>query len=148
VHENTEKKIKILSKKETLSGLMAHIDISNIPKYYGKSISNTTLFLFRFGIDGLDISGGELDFPGNKGLDNCRFFSPEVLALQKYVDELNSLHALKRSGRNDSREIPPGSPGEGGRPRTARPSATVFSPTGSNVSSLTPASKIHSITPR
>lgn len=35
VHENTQRKIKILSQKEVLNGLLEHIDIDQIPSYYG-----------------------------------------------------------------------------------------------------------------
>jgi hypothetical protein len=35
IHENTQKKIRILSKSQILSGLQEHIDISQIPEYYG-----------------------------------------------------------------------------------------------------------------
>lgn len=38
VHENTQKKIQILSKSQTLQGLLQHIDIENIPVYYGKNL--------------------------------------------------------------------------------------------------------------
>lgn len=71
VHENTQKKIKILSKRETLEGLQEHIDISEIPSYYG----------------------GKLDFGG---VDSCRFKSKEVLDLENFVRELN----LKAYGDN------------------------------------------------
>lgn len=56
--------MKILSASETLKGLQEHIDISNIPEYYG----------------------GELSFGGH---DSCRFHSPETIALNQYVEELN-----------------------------------------------------------
>jgi hypothetical protein len=35
VHPNTQRKVRILSKKHTLQGLLEYIDISNIPDYYG-----------------------------------------------------------------------------------------------------------------
>ena len=57
-------KVKILSASETLQGLQEHIDISNIPEYYG----------------------GQLDFGGH---DSCRFNSPETIALNQFVDEVN-----------------------------------------------------------
>lgn len=57
--------VKILSASETLQGLQEHIDISNIPEYYG----------------------GQLSFGGH---DSCRFNSPEAIALNQYVDELNN----------------------------------------------------------
>eukprot|EP01039_Chlorochromonas_danica_P008680 gene8680-9563_t len=65
VHENTQKKVRILSSKETLKGLQEHIDISQIPIYYG----------------------GQLDYGG--GADSCRFNSPEAIALNEYVRKLN-----------------------------------------------------------
>lgn len=71
IHENTQKKVKILSKKEVLDGLKEHIDISQIPVYYG----------------------GELDFEiGDKrghGNDSCRFYSPEEVFMAKMTDRLN-----------------------------------------------------------
>jgi hypothetical protein len=65
VHPNTQKKVKILSKKETLAGLQEHLDISQIPEYYG----------------------GQLDFGGP---DSCRFKSPESLAMDAYVRDINN----------------------------------------------------------
>lgn len=64
VHENTQKKVKILSASETLKGLQEHIDISQIPEFYG----------------------GQLDYGGH---DSCRFNSPDVLAMDEYVRKLN-----------------------------------------------------------
>lgn len=48
VHPNTQKKVRILSRAETLSGLQEHIDLSQIPEYYG----------------------GQLDYGGH---DSCRY---------------------------------------------------------------------------
>lgn len=64
VHENTQKKVKILTAKETLAGLQEHIDISQIPSFYG----------------------GGLDFGGK---DSCRFNCPESVELNEYVRALN-----------------------------------------------------------
>jgi hypothetical protein len=64
VHENTQKKVKILSASETLKGLQEHIDITQIPEYYG----------------------GQLDFGGH---DSCRFSSPDVVDMEEYVKRLN-----------------------------------------------------------
>jgi hypothetical protein len=61
VHENTQKKVKILAKKEILNGLLEHVDMSEIPIYYG----------------GLKDYGG--------GIDSCRFNSPDEIALAEYV---------------------------------------------------------------
>ena len=47
VHPNTQKKVRILSRSETLNGLQEFISIENIPEYYG----------------------GKLDFGGK---DSCR----------------------------------------------------------------------------
>jgi hypothetical protein len=33
--QNTQKKVKILSKREVLAGLSEHIDVNQIPVYYG-----------------------------------------------------------------------------------------------------------------
>lgn len=66
VDENTQKKIRILSKSETLKGLQEHIDLDQIPDYYG----------------------GNLCFkPGT--VDSCRHFSPETLAVSDFVRRLN-----------------------------------------------------------
>lgn len=35
VHENTQKKVRVLSKREVLDGLLEYIDIEQIPEYYG-----------------------------------------------------------------------------------------------------------------
>eukprot|EP01035_Chromulina_nebulosa_P019986 gene19986-25956_t len=43
VHENTQKKIRILSRAGTLVGLQEHIDISNIPSYYGGQLDYATI---------------------------------------------------------------------------------------------------------
>lgn len=64
VHENTQKKVRILSPSETLKGLQEHIDISQIPEFYG----------------------GQLDFGGH---DSCRFNCPEAVAMDEYVRRLN-----------------------------------------------------------
>lgn len=90
VHENTQKKVKILSKHEVLKGLQEHIDISQIPEYYG----------------------GQLDFGGH---DSCRFKSPQVVEMERYVRELNGRHmksatdALTEDG--SSGFVPPGGRG-------------------------------------
>ena len=65
IHPNTQRKVRILSGKETLTGLMEHIDVSNIPVYYG----------------------GQLDYGG--GGDSCRFKSPETLEIFEYVNKIN-----------------------------------------------------------
>ena len=85
MHPNTQKKIKICSKRETLEALEEHIDISNIPKYYG----------------------GALDYkPPNedckdRGIDNCRFYSPEVLDLLKFVQDKRKAQQEEDSAMND-----------------------------------------------
>ena len=64
VHENTQKKVRILSAGESLKGLQEHIDISQIPEYYG----------------------GQMDFGGN---DSCRFNCPDVERMDEFVRKLN-----------------------------------------------------------
>ena len=64
VDEKTQKKVKILSASESLKGLQEHIDMDQIPEYYG----------------------GELDYGGH---DSCRFNSPDVLAMEEYVKKIN-----------------------------------------------------------
>ena len=78
VHPNTQKKIKILSASETLAGLQEHIDISQIPVYYG----------------------GQLDYGDDK--DNCRFKDPVTTALNEYVDRLNGPSTGTSSGTSKS----------------------------------------------
>lgn len=91
VHPNTQKKVRILSAKESLNGLQEHIDISQIPVYYG----------------------GQLDFGGK---DSCRFSAPEVLAWNDYVQRLNDKHAthvpFAEGGNSNIATTPPGVPGE------------------------------------
>lgn len=65
IHENTQKKVRVLSRSQTLQGLQEHIDISQIPVYYG----------------------GQLDFGGR---DSCRFHSPETVAMNEFVAKLNN----------------------------------------------------------
>lgn len=74
VHENTQKKVHILSGSDNLSVLQEYIDIEQIPTYYG----------------------GKLDFGGN---DSCRFQSPETLEISNYVNQLNS---SKDQGKEES----------------------------------------------
>jgi hypothetical protein len=66
VHENTQKKVKILSKKEILPGLLEHVEMDEIPIYYG----------------------GKKDFGG---FDSCRFSSPDEVKLAEYVRSLSKV---------------------------------------------------------
>ena len=66
VHENTQKKVKILAKREILSGLLEHVDISEIPIYYG----------------------GEKDYGG---LDSCRNLSPDEVKMSEYVRNIGKV---------------------------------------------------------
>ena len=70
VHENTQKKIRILSSRETLKGLQEHIDFDQIPVYYG----------------------GGMDFGGP---DSCRFSCPETSQITDYVKRLNDRNAIQ-----------------------------------------------------
>jgi hypothetical protein len=65
VHPNTQKKVRILSPSETLSGLQEYIDISQIPEYYG----------------------GQMDFGGH---DSCLFSNPDSVAMDEFVRRLNA----------------------------------------------------------
>ena len=93
IHPNTQRKVRILSKSETLEGLKEHIDEELIPSYYG----------------------GKLDFGGK---DSCRFNSPESVAISEYVKELNNkFNKQQQPFDEDSKilseeNIPPGFPGE------------------------------------
>lgn len=71
VHENTQKKVRILSSKETLSGLQEHISIENIPVFYG----------------------GQLTC-GDGSKDCCRFSSEESLAINDFVRRINDRHSV------------------------------------------------------
>jgi len=64
VHENTQRKVRILSPKETFQGLLEHIPVDQIPVYYG----------------------GTLDYGG---IDSCRFKNPDQLAMDEYVRRMN-----------------------------------------------------------
>ncbi len=77
VHENTQKKVRILSSKEVLPGLMEYIDIDQIPEYYG----------------------GKLDFGGR---DSCRFQCPETVAVNEYVRKLNEQNGTNPSTEDDT----------------------------------------------
>ncbi|RYG67290.1 hypothetical protein EON64_07755 [archaeon] len=99
VHENTQKKIRILSPKETLKGLQEHIDISDIPEYYG----------------------GQKDYGGH---DSVRFCSPETVEMNEYVRRLNEGASSTKVPFNDEAPVstrdtatsqstlPPGNPGD------------------------------------
>lgn len=96
IHPNTQRKVRILSKSETLEGLKEYIDEDQIPSYYG----------------------GKLDFGGK---DSCRFESPETKAISEYVKELNSKFSKQQEPfdkeDNTNRDIPPGNPGEFASPQ-------------------------------
>jgi hypothetical protein len=92
IHPNTQKKVRILSKKETLSGLQEHIDISQIDSYYG----------------------GGLDFGGK---DTCRVSNLDQLALNEFVNNLNNKTNYNKTPFDDvenspNENAPPGQPGD------------------------------------
>lgn len=91
VHPNTQAKVRILTRGDTLKGLQEHIDISNIPEYYG----------------------GQLDFGGK---DSCRFNSPEVIELNNFVQRINEGVPQPKNQFDDTEPntspAPPGRPGE------------------------------------
>lgn len=130
VHENTQKKVRILSSKETLKGLQEHIDISQIPIYYG----------------------GQLDYGG--GADSCRFNSPEAIALNEYVRKLNDGNSggggttIDESGTTASNRVPfdgatPTSPTAAGSSNShLNTSFNTPSSVGTNVSSLSSLSSV------
>jgi hypothetical protein len=101
IHENTQKKVRVLSRSQTLAGLQEHIDISQIPEYYG----------------------GQLDFGGR---DSCRFHSPETIAMNEFVAKLNSKQGSGAGARdgNDREEAMQLSPGTESMsdPSASRPS--------------------------
>lgn len=69
VHENTQKKVKILAKKEILSGLLEHIDKDQIPCYYG----------------------GEMNFGSE---DSCRFRSVDEVKLAEFVVNIGKVRSF------------------------------------------------------
>lgn len=82
IHENTQKKIRILSKRDTLAGLQEHIDISQIPEYYGGQL--------RYGPEPTD--------PSKDNKDSCRFYSPDVIAMNEFVKNINERNQQKTAG--------------------------------------------------
>ncbi len=73
IDPNTQKKVRILSAKDTLPGLLEFIDMNQIPVYYG----------------------GQLDF--GTGIDSCRHHSPETKRIKEYVKNvMNNNHVIKR----------------------------------------------------
>ncbi len=68
IDANTQKKVRILSSKETLQGMQELIDIKHIPVYYG----------------------GQLDY--GSGIDSCRFDSPETKNIKEFVKNIMSNH--------------------------------------------------------
>ena len=110
IHPNTQRKVRILSKNETLEGLKEHIDEELIPSYYG----------------------GKLDFGGK---DSCRFNSPESVAISEYVKELNKKFNRQQEpfdndvSKSESKDnLPPGIPGEMATPTNDRKLDNNFSP--------------------
>ncbi len=70
VNERTQKKVKIVGKKETYQCLLEFIDEANIPDSYG----------------------GKLKF--GDGPDSCRRFSPQEVALREHVEAVNKRHGV------------------------------------------------------
>lgn len=105
VHPNTQAKVRILTKGATLKGLQEHIDISNIPEFYG----------------------GQLDFGGH---DSCRFHSPEVVELNNFVQRINEGMPQPKNNFDEnfvnSSPSPPGRPGEHYNPIKSSRSADSF----------------------
>ena len=95
IHPNTQKKIKILSKSEVLTGLLEFIDISQIPIYYG----------------------GQMDYDNGRDKDSCRWKSPDELALVEFVNNIGkpapagSTAQFDGQGGTSSRVISPNSDG-------------------------------------
>lgn len=102
VHENTQKKIRILNAKETLTGLQEVMDISQIPEFYGGEM--------RF------------DCSEDKGKDSCRFHCSEVLQMNEFVRKLNEGNSIqskvpfedtsKAAAVDGETNLPPGNPGD------------------------------------
>ena len=79
VHPNTQKKVRILTKAQTLNGLQEHIHIDQIPEYYGGNAKCTPL------------SGDEnFSFYDPQSKDSCRFFGEDTLSMNEYVRKLNA----------------------------------------------------------
>lgn len=79
VHENTQKKVKILSKKETLAGLQEHIELDNIPDYYGGNLKCQP------------VEGANANNPltADGRIDSCRYFGSDTLAMNQFVEKIN-----------------------------------------------------------
>jgi hypothetical protein len=77
IHPNTQRKVRILSKKDVLRGLQEHIDIDQIPEYYGGNARCSP--------------PSDMDAVAEVGKDSCRsiFSVSAVLRL--------SLHSLTHS---------------------------------------------------
>ena len=101
IHENTAKKVRILGPSETLAGLQEHIDISQIPEYYG----------------------GQLCFGDDK--DGCRYHSPQSEAIYELVRRVNSgeITKLEEVYAMFDLEPPVGGTGGGGIAATRKNSA-------------------------
>lgn len=121
VHENTQKKVRILSSREILTGLQEHIDVDTIPVYYGGKLVH-----------------GE----NAEELDCCRFHSPEVTGMNEYVRKLNENASSTGNkdatfdttgggggggGGQEKPSQPPGNPGDLPPPPPETPPATAAS---------------------
>jgi len=73
IDANTLKKISILGQKDVLKGLLEYIDIDQIPIYYGGNLSYS--------------DPSNPDAPHIQ--DSCRWYSPEVLNMNDWVDRIN-----------------------------------------------------------
>lgn len=124
VHENTQKKIRILSTKETLQGLQECIDFDQIPVFYG----------------------GGCDFGG---IDSCRFMSAESVQVSEYVKKLNEKHTVQSkvpfSNSQDDINFTPA--GQTGAPPVPPAAASPNAASSTNNSSLTSNSAVSSGNP-
>jgi len=124
VHENTQKKIRILSAKETLKGLMEHIDFDQIPEWYG----------------------GGLDFGGK---DSCRFHCPETAQITEYVKKINDRQSLSAQTKIPFSDVTASSTGVGSgnnAPSSPTQASTTSSLNNISVNTSLPAAP-HSMPP-
>ena len=79
IHENTAAKVRIVSPADTLKAMQEHIDISQIPEYYGGSLK-------CYHIAGEGYEGGELV---ENDKDSARFHCVESQSIYELVRRLN-----------------------------------------------------------
>ena len=89
VHPNSQKKVRILSKADTLSGLQEFIDIDQIPVYYGGNLRYEAPSSCIVDINDND-TADDPQIPNHVSeKDVCRYYSPDTIQLNQYVEQIN-----------------------------------------------------------